>query len=128
VRGGGDRRGRSRRRPDAAQELAGLAAEEEVPYLRAPAGRAVWAVRLAEVDARGTLVELRAAEAVWQELEAPYEAARTRLLVGRACGELGDGSEAELSIAAATAVFEQLGAGPELGQIKPAEAAPRDSA
>jgi hypothetical protein len=89
-----------------------------VPYLRAPAGRAVWAVRLAEVDARGTLVELRAAEAVWQELEAPYEAARTRLLVGRACGELGDGSEAEVSLAAAVAVFEQLGAGADLKRVE----------
>jgi len=56
----------------------------------------------------------------------PFNAAK--VLVGRACGELGDGSEAELSLAAAAAVFEQLGAGPELGQIKLAEAAPRDSA
>jgi tetratricopeptide (TPR) repeat protein len=109
----------------AVEELAGIAAQEEVPYLRALAKRAMGAVRLAEGDARGALVELRAAEAVWRELEAPYEAARTRVLVGRACGELGDGSEAELSLSAAAAVFEQLGAGPELRRVEQIRGAAR---
>ena len=102
----------------AAEELAGIAAEDGVPYLRALAGRAMGAVRLAEGDARGALAELRGAERIWRELEAPYEAARTRVLVGRACGELGDGAEAEMSLAAAAAVFEQLGAGPDLAQVE----------
>jgi hypothetical protein len=75
--------------------------------------------------ASGALAELRAAEAVWRELEARYEEARTRVLVGRACGELGDGSEAELSLAAAAAVFEQLGAGPELGRVEQMQGAAR---
>src|SRR5262245_28040565 len=112
----------------AAEELARMAAAEDVPYLRALAGRAMGAVQLAEGDARAGLAELRAAERVWRELEAPYEAARTRVLVARACGLLGDEAEAEMNLAGAAAVFEQVGAGPDLSQIKSPETAPRDSA
>ena len=36
---------------------------------------------LAEGDARGALAVLREAEAIWRDLEAPYEAARTRALI-----------------------------------------------
>jgi hypothetical protein len=74
-------------------------------------------VRLAEGDPRAALAELREAERIWRELEAPYEAARTRVLVGRAYGELGDGSEAEMSLAGAGAVFAQLGARPDLARL-----------
>jgi len=70
---------------------------------------------------RRALVVLRGAERIWRELEAPYEAARTRVLVGRACGLLGDGAEAEMSFAGAATVFEQVGAGRELAQVRPAE-------
>jgi ATP/maltotriose-dependent transcriptional regulator MalT len=98
----------------AAEEVVGIAAAEEVPYLRALAGRATGAVRLAEGDARGARVELRDAERIWLELEAPYEAARTRVLVGRASGEAGDVVEAEMSLAGAAAVFEQVGARTDL--------------
>ena len=101
-----------------AAELATIAAEVGVPYLRALSARAAGAVRLAEGDARRALGELREAEAIWQALEAPYEAARTRVLIGRACGELGDGSEAEMSLAGAAAVFERLGAAPDLTQVE----------
>ena len=99
-----------------------------MPYLRALSARATGAVRLAEGDARAALGELRQAEATWQELDAPYEAARTRVLIGRACAELGDMSDAEMSLAGAAAVFEQLGAGPDVTQVeqlRSAEAAPR---
>ena len=41
------------------------------------------ALRLAEGDARGALASLREAEAIWRELGAPYETARTRVLIGR---------------------------------------------
>jgi len=56
----------------------------------------------------------------WTSLAPRYrlEAARTRLLIGRACGELGDGSEAEMSLAGAAAVFERLGAAPDLSQVE----------
>jgi tetratricopeptide (TPR) repeat protein len=109
----------------AAVELATIAAEDGAPYLRALSGRASGEVRLAQGDPRGALGDLRESERIWQELKAPYEAARTRVLAGRACGELGDGSEAEMSLAAAAAVFQRLGATPDLStveQLRSAEA------
>jgi hypothetical protein len=102
----------------AAEELATLAARLGVPYLNALSARATGAVRLAEGDARGALAELRRSEAIWQELEAPYEAARTRVLTARACGELGDVPEAEMSLAGAAAVFERLSAAPDRTQVE----------
>jgi hypothetical protein len=102
----------------AAAELATVAAELGVPYLRALSVRASGALRLAEGDARAALGDLRRSETIWQELEAPYEAARTRVLVGRACGELGDAAEAEMSLAGAAAVFERLSAAPDRTQVE----------
>jgi tetratricopeptide (TPR) repeat protein len=102
----------------AAEELATVAADVGVPYLRALSARAGAAVRLAEGDTRAALGELRQSEAIWQELEAPYEAARTRVLVGRACGELGDVAGAEMSLAGAAAVFDRLSAAPDRTQVE----------
>ena len=63
--------------------------------------RAAGAVELAAGDARAALVSLRHAARVWQELEAPYEAARARALVGLACRALGDRDTAALELEAA---------------------------
>jgi DNA-binding NarL/FixJ family response regulator len=54
---------------------------------------------------------------VWQELDAPYEAARTRLLVGLACHALGDQDTAALELDAARSVFAELGAAPDLARV-----------
>ena len=53
----------------------------------------------------------------WQELDAPYEAARARVLVGLACRALGDEDAAALELDAARGVFEQLGAAPDLARV-----------
>ena len=45
---------------------------------------------LAEADAREALIALRRASDLWRRLGPPYEAARTRVLVGEACEALGD--------------------------------------
>jgi ATP/maltotriose-dependent transcriptional regulator MalT len=102
----------------AAAELATIAGEIGAPYLRALSGRATGAIQLAEGDARGALRVLRESETIWQELEAPYEAARTRALIARACLELGDPSEAEMNLDAATSVFYRLGATTDLLQVE----------
>ena len=47
------------------------------------------------------LTALRGAWAAWQELEAPYEAARARVLIGLACRALGDEDTAALELDAA---------------------------
>jgi DNA-binding NarL/FixJ family response regulator len=53
-----------------------------------------------------------------QELDAPYEAARARILIGLAYRELGDEDTAEMELDAARGVFEQLGAAPDLARLK----------
>ena len=48
---------------------------------------------------------------VWQELEAPYEAARVRVLMGLACRALGDDDMAALELEAARGVVRAAGSG-----------------
>ncbi len=54
---------------------------------------------------------------MWQELEAPYEAARTRVLVALACAALGDNDTVELELEAARRAFEELGAVQDLARV-----------
>jgi tetratricopeptide (TPR) repeat protein len=75
---------------DAAAELAEIAESYDTRALRAVADHARGAVLLTEGDARGAVVALRGAWQAWRELEAPYEAARVRMLVGVGCRALGD--------------------------------------
>jgi DNA-binding CsgD family transcriptional regulator/tetratricopeptide (TPR) repeat protein len=102
----------------AAGQLAEVAAAAAVPMLRAQAMYAVGAVRLAEGDARAALVSLRDAWKIWQELDAPHEAARSRVLIGRACQALGDGDTAEMEFDAARWAFGELGAVPDLERLE----------
>ena len=101
----------------AADELSTLAAELDAPLLRAVASTALGTVLLAEGDARAAGDTLRSAWVAWRELEAPYEAARVRVLVGLACRALGDDDTAEMELDAARAVFERLGAAPDLARM-----------
>jgi DNA-binding CsgD family transcriptional regulator len=75
------------------------------------------AVDLAEGDAQAALVALRYAGQAWRELEAPYEAARARVLVALACAEVGDDDTASLELEAAREVFARLGAAPDLARV-----------
>ncbi len=72
---------------------------------------------LADGDAAAALAPLRQAFAVWQQLGAPYLAARLRVLIGRGCRALGDDEGAALEREAARAVFERLGAAPDLARV-----------
>jgi DNA-binding CsgD family transcriptional regulator len=102
---------------DAARELDEIAERQGSVVLRAMAAQARGAMALAEGDARGALVALHAARAAWQELEAPYETARVRLLVGLACRALGDEDGAALELDAARGAFAALGAAPDLARL-----------
>jgi DNA-binding CsgD family transcriptional regulator len=95
-------------------ELEGLARGYESAMLGAMVAQARGAVQLAEGDARAALVALRTARETWHALEAPYEIARTRILVGEACRLLGDEEAAALEHEAARNIFERLGAKPDL--------------
>jgi len=85
--------------------------------LRAMHAATQGAVELATGDARAALVSLRRAAQAWSELEAPYEAARARMLVGRACRELGDEEAFTLELDAARTAFEELGATPDVAAV-----------
>jgi DNA-binding CsgD family transcriptional regulator len=100
----------------AAAELASIATDVGAPMLRASAARADGAVLLATGDAQGSLAALRRSWVTWQALGAPYEAARVRLLIGRACRALGDEDTARLEFEAAGAAFRELGAGPGVAE------------
>ncbi len=72
---------------------------------------------MAEDDARVALGSLRQAFEAWRRVEAPYEAARVRVAAGLACRVLGDDEGAGLELDAARAVFERLGAAPDLDRV-----------
>src|SRR4029434_6209839 len=72
---------------------------------------------VAEDHAREALEPLRIAFELWERFEAPYEAARVRVLIGHACRTLGDDEAAALEHQAAKAVFERLGAQPDLAGL-----------
>jgi DNA-binding CsgD family transcriptional regulator len=101
----------------AVEELASAAPGDAMPLMRAVAARSDAAVRLEEGDARGALTVLRTAWAIWQELDAPYEAARARVLVALSCRALGDHDACSLELGAAREVFASLGAAPERARI-----------
>ena len=72
---------------------------------------------------REALEQLREALVLWRELDAPYEAATTRALIGVACGVLGDPEAAELELDAARKTFTELGAVVEAAAISRARSA-----
>ena len=101
----------------AADELSHIAADFDAPLLKAVAARATGAVLFAEGDARAACETLRRAWTAWRELDAPYEAARVRVLIALACRTLGDEDTAGMELDAARVVFEQLGAAPDLARV-----------
>jgi ATP/maltotriose-dependent transcriptional regulator MalT len=101
----------------AADELAELTTVFPSALLRALVDQAQGAVALAEGDQQRALAAFRSAQRTWQELEAPYETARARALVGVACRALGDEDAAMLELAAAREIFEELGAVPDVARV-----------
>jgi DNA-binding NarL/FixJ family response regulator len=75
------------------------------------------AVHLGEDDPRAALAALRNAAMTWQELDAPYEGARVRVLIALACRRLGDEDAADMELEAARAVFQRLGAVPDVARV-----------
>ena len=101
----------------AADELRELAAGLGAPLLEAMAARAEGAVLLEAGEAETALGILRSAWSAWQALGAPYEAARVRVLIARACRALDDDDAAALELDAARRVFADLGATPDVGAV-----------
>jgi DNA-binding CsgD family transcriptional regulator len=102
-------------------ELEDIAQRFETEILSALAAHARGALRFARGDAQEALAPLRSAFTVWQQLEAPYLAARIRVLIGHACAALADRDGAELELSAARGVFEKLGAARDLAALDAAK-------
>lgn len=103
---------------DACLELEEIARFLGMEAAQAAAAHARGAVRLAEGDAQGALPCLQQAAELWQRVGAPYAAARARVLLGQACRDFGDQAGAELELGAARALFERLGAVPDLKRLE----------
>jgi DNA-binding CsgD family transcriptional regulator len=101
----------------ARDELHELAQAFDTNMLCAVAAQAEGAICLAEGHARAALDPLRRAFNLWERLEAPYEAARARVLIGQACRALGDDEAAELELKGAKSFFARLGARPDLDRL-----------
>ena len=102
---------------EARRELDEIAAAHPSEAIGAIAARARGELALARGDAREALLPLRDAARGWQALDAPYETARTRALVGEACRALGDEDAAALELDAARDAFRRLGAVLELAAL-----------
>jgi DNA-binding CsgD family transcriptional regulator/tetratricopeptide (TPR) repeat protein len=98
-------------------ELRDLAKQFESAMLDAIVAHAEGAVALAAGDAPSALAKLRHAQRIWLELDAPYEVARTRELIAKACAVLGDEEAGTLELEAARELFERLGAAPDLARL-----------
>lgn len=94
----------------AADELEAIADEYESTSIRASAHDARSLLLLAEGEAGEALRDLRQSRKLWLEMDAPYEAARSRLWAGEAYRALGDEADAVLEFQAAKASFDRLGA------------------
>jgi DNA-binding CsgD family transcriptional regulator len=102
---------------DGAAQLDQIADVIASPFLRAHASYATGAVLIAGKQSHEALPHLRSAVAGFRELDAPFEAARARVLIGLACRELGDADGAAAEFGAARHVFEELGAQPEIRRL-----------
>lgn len=101
----------------AAQRAEALAAEHHGLGLQVLAMQARGTVQLAQRNADAH-TSLSRALRMWQEIDAPYEAAHVRMLLGRALRQIGDAAGARREVQAALSAFERLGAGPDAAQAK----------
>jgi class 3 adenylate cyclase len=93
-----------------AGELAEIADRYDTQGLLAAAAQASGSARLAAGDRDGAVSTLRRALRLWQEANASYDAARTRVLLGTAYRAVGDEDAAARELSTAGAAFDRLGA------------------
>lgn len=94
----------------AAEDLTGIAELYDTAALHAAAACAAGGVAFARGDTDGAIRQLRRALRLWQETNARYEAARTRVLLAGAYAAGGDEDGAMQELARAGSVFDQLSA------------------
>lgn len=98
----------------AADELDDIAAKYASKALAASAALARGRVRLADGDAAGAEQSLSESVRLWNEVDAPYEAARARLDLADAHAANGSGHRATLERQAARSILDDITAAPSL--------------
>lgn len=101
----------------AAAEIESIAAEFERPAFAAMAATANGEIAVDEGDLAAAVDALDRAWRLWRDLGFPYETARARMLLGQAHLAAGEQGLARIELGAARAVFERLGAGPDLRRV-----------
>jgi DNA-binding CsgD family transcriptional regulator len=99
-------------------ELGQLALNLGSSALDAEYARAQGEVALAAGRSEAALPHLRRCTEVWRTLSAPYETARTCVLIAEACRALGDEEAARLELESARSVFLELGTAPDLREVE----------
>jgi ATP/maltotriose-dependent transcriptional regulator MalT len=110
----------------ALDQLGRIASSHPSDLIDATVEHAKAAVALAAGDAETALRSGRSAFRGWTALGAPYDAARSRLLVAAACRSLGDGDSHALELEAAELTFRAIGARPALAMMRDAAGSGRD--
>ena len=100
-----------------AGELRDLATANRSPVVVAVGQHAQASVCLARGAPADALPLLREALGTWVRTRAPYEEARTRVLLAEACRALGDRESADREVDTARAIFEDLDAMPDLARL-----------
>jgi DNA-binding CsgD family transcriptional regulator len=98
-------------------ELEQLCKGRRSGLLDALAAHSRGALELAQENPNAALGTLRRAFEVWRQLEVPYEAARVRVLIAKACRALADEETAALELEAARRAFSEMRAIPELAGL-----------
>jgi class 3 adenylate cyclase len=100
----------------AATELGVIAEEFGTPAIRAAAAHASALVALLREDPSEAVMRARDARRLWREIDAPYEAATSTLLLAEARAVAGERQAADLELEAARATFDRLGATPDVAR------------
>jgi DNA-binding CsgD family transcriptional regulator/tetratricopeptide (TPR) repeat protein len=98
-------------------ELADIAEKFQTDVLRATFAQAQGTLELAAANPREALVRLRLAWRMWEAIEIPYAAARSREVLGLACRALGDRAGGRMELEAARVAYEGLGARPDVVRV-----------
>ena len=100
----------------AAAELEVIAEEFGTAAIRAAAAYTAGLASLLSGDAAEAIQGFREARRLWREIDAPYEAAISTVLLAEARSAAGETEAATLELEAAQATFERLGATPDMAR------------
>jgi class 3 adenylate cyclase len=101
---------------DATAELELIAEEFGTAAIRAAAAHTAGLASLLGGDAPEAIQRFREARRLWREIDAPYEAAISTVLLAEARSAAGETEAATLELEAARATFERLGATPDMAR------------